>query len=301
MGFRTLEISHEAEIHIKDKQLEVTTAEGVVSIPLEDLNQILVHGANIRLSTMDLSILSQSKISLITLDHKYLPTAMVLPFNGNSRQSQLMHAQIKVESEKYEELWVKLIKQKINNQSRALSIMGKSGAEKIAEYGNLVDENNVNAIESLAAKEYFSYYHAGLNRRSDDPINSRLNYGYAIVRGAIARKLISTGFHPTFGIHHNSQLNPFNLVDDLIEPYRAIVDLVANDNMGSNVKLTKLERRNLSQVLYCACIVDGVKVNVMSAIDMMIESLKRIILKKSDENLKLPMIIPLENMESITE
>lgn len=301
MGFRTLEISHEADIHIKEKQLEVTTKEGVVIIPLEDLNQILVHGANIRLSTMDLSILSQNKIALITLDYKYLPTAIVMPFNGNSRQSKLMHAQVKAEAEMYEKLWVQLIKQKINNQSRALSIMGRSGAEKIAEYVNLVDEKSVNAIESVAAKEYFSYYHTGLNRRSDDPINSSLNYGYAVVRGAIARKLVAAGFHPTFGIHHNSQLNPFNLVDDLIEPYRSIVDLIVNDNMGSNVKLSKIERRNLSQVLYCACIVDDVKVNVMSAIDIMIESLKRIILKKSDEKLKLPMIIPLENMEGITE
>ena len=61
MGFRTLEISQAAEIHIKDGQLEVTTEEGSVLIPIEDLSQIMVHGANIRLSTMDLSILSQNK------------------------------------------------------------------------------------------------------------------------------------------------------------------------------------------------------------------------------------------------
>ncbi len=57
-------------------------------IPIEDLNQIMVHGANIRLSTMDLSILSQNKVSLMTLDEKYLPTAIVLPFEGNARHSE---------------------------------------------------------------------------------------------------------------------------------------------------------------------------------------------------------------------
>ena len=61
MGFRTLEISNAAEIHVKDGQLEVTTEEGTVHIPVEDLNQIMVHGANIRLSTMDLSILAQNR------------------------------------------------------------------------------------------------------------------------------------------------------------------------------------------------------------------------------------------------
>ena len=68
MGFRTLEISHAAELHIKEGQLEITTDDGVAVVPIEDLNQIMVHGANIRLSTMDLSILSQNKVALMTLD-----------------------------------------------------------------------------------------------------------------------------------------------------------------------------------------------------------------------------------------
>ncbi len=96
---------------------------------------------------------------------------------------------------------------------------------------------NVDYNESLASKEYFSYYHEGFNRRTEDPINSRLNYGYAVVRSAIARKLVATGFHPTFGIHQDSQLNAFNLADDLIEPYRAIVDLAGHYNIDANVQL----------------------------------------------------------------
>lgn len=151
------------------------------------------------------------------------------------------------------------------------------------------------------AKEYFSYYHEGLNRRGDDPINSRLNYGYAVVRSSIARSLVASGFHPTFGIHHDSQLNAFNLADDLIEPYRAIVDVVAHENIGSNVQLSKSERKSISHVLHNVCIINGTKVNVMSAIDMMVESLKRIILDKSEEQLQLPLILPIESMEGITE
>ena len=173
MGFRTLEISRAAEIHIKEGQLEITTEDGVAVVPIEDLNQIMVHGANIRLSTRDLSILSQNKVA--------------------------------------------------------------------------------------------------------------------------------TGFHPTFGIHHDNQLNAFNLADDLIEPYRAIVDLVAHNNIASNIQLTKAERRELAHILHNACSVDGVKVNVMSAIDIMVESLKRIILDASTEKLKLPIILPIESMEGITE
>lgn len=301
MGFRTLEISQAAEIHIKDGQLEVTTEEGSVLISIEDLSQIMVHGANIRLSTMDLSILSQNKVAVMTLDEKYLPTAIVLPFEGHARQSKLMHAQVHTTHEKYLDLWVQIIRQKISNQSRVLSIMGTDGAEEVAKYALSIHEENVDYHESLAAKEYFTFYHEGLNRRTDDPINSRLNYGYAVVRSAIARKLVATGFHPTFGIHHDSQLNPFNLADDLIEPFRAMVDLVAHENIGSNVLLSKQERRALAHVLHNACIVDGTKVNIITAIDIMVESLKRIILDNSDEELKLPTVIPIESMEGITE
>lgn len=225
----------------------------------------------------------------------------MLPFEGHARQSKLMHAQVNTSDEKYLELWVQIIKHKISNQSRALSIMGLDGVEDVAKYALSINKENVDCNESLAAKEYFSFYHEGLNRRTEDPINSRLNYGYAVVRSAIARKQVATGFHPTFGIHHDSQLNAFNLADDLIEPYRAIVDLVAHENIGSNLQLSKTERRELAHVLHNACMVDGVKVNVISSIDMMVESLKRIILEDSDEMLKLPTIIPIENMEGITE
>ena len=75
------------------------------------------------------------------------------------------------------------------------------------------------------------------------------------MRSSIARSLVASRFHPTFGIHHDSQLNAFNLADDLIEPYRAIVDVAAHENIGSNVQLSKSERKSISHVLHNACII----------------------------------------------
>lgn len=171
MSFRTLEISKACEIHIKEGQLQVSSEDGLAIIPIEDLNQIVVHGSNIRLSTMDLSILTQNKVSIMTLDEKYQPTAIVLPFEGHSRQSKLMHAQVSTNDDLYSELWMQIIKQKVSNQARALGIMGMSGAEMIFRYIDNISPDNIDATEALAAKEYFSYYHEGLNRRGDDPIN----------------------------------------------------------------------------------------------------------------------------------
>lgn len=300
MPFRTLEITKPSEIHINFGQLEITQEKKII-IPVEDLYQITTIGPNIRLSTMDLSILSQNNVSIMTLDDKYLPTAIVLPFSGNSRQSQLMHAQVSFSEERYRTLWEKIIKRKIENQSRNLALLGLNGAERISTYARDINKENTDYMEALAAKDYFQEYHIGLNRRGDDPVNSRLNYGYAIVRSAIARALVCTGFHPAFGIHHNNQLNAFNLADDLIEPFRAMVDQLAYSNIGSNEILNKVERKELAGVLFNACVINETKVNIISAIELMCESLKRIILDGAEENLQLPTILAIEKMEDITE
>lgn len=301
MSHRTIEITNPAEICIQNGQLMIQQDAGTATIPIEDIAQITAIGPGIRLSTMDLSILSQNKVSIMTLDQKYLPTAIVLPFQGNARQSKLIHKQVETDATKYLDIWFQIIHRKISNQARALSIMGFDGVESVAQYATTLSLANVDSHEALAAKEYFTHYHEGLNRRNSDPVNSRLNYGYAIVRSAIARAIVSVGCHPAFGIHHNSQLNPFNLADDLIEPYRPMVDLVAHENIGTSTLLSRSERRALASVLHNACTVNGVKMNLLLAITATAESLKRILNGESEESLVLPTTIPIEELEVITE
>ena len=85
-----------------------------------------------------------------------------------------MYAQVTFSKEQYEQLWIRIIKYKINNQARVLNILGELGSDIVAKYGASISVENVDCNESLAAKEYFKYYRDGLNRRIDDPINSRL-------------------------------------------------------------------------------------------------------------------------------
>ena len=198
-------------------------------------------------------------------------------------------------------MWFQIIKQKISNQSRVLSILGFPGTEKVGTYAEKLTLDNIDSSESLAAKDYFQFYHEGLNRRSNDPVNSRLNYGYAVVRSAIARAIVAVGCHPAFGIHHDNQLNAFNLVDDFIEPFRPMVDLVAHKYIDSNEKLSKTERAALVSILHNSCLVNGSKVSVLYAIELMSESYKRIIMHESEEELILPTVIQFENIDGITE
>ena len=175
MAFRTIEITKPAELHMKNGQLEISQEEGAVLIPVEDISQVFCMGPDIRLSTMALSKLAMSKVALTTLDEKYLPTAIVLPFEGHARQSQLMHLQVTCPTEFREKLWVQIIEKKISNQARALSLLGLEGVEVVMSYVLKMTMDSVDMNEALAAKDYFAFYHPGLNRRVDGPINSRLN------------------------------------------------------------------------------------------------------------------------------
>lgn len=129
MAFRTIEITKPTELHMKNGQLEISQEEGVVMVPVEDISQIFCVGPDIRVST--------------------------IPFEGHARQSQLMHLQVEMEKEFRELLWGQIIEKKISNQSRALSLLGLEGAEKVMEYALTITSDNVDTNEALAAKDYF--------------------------------------------------------------------------------------------------------------------------------------------------
>jgi CRISPR-associated protein Cas1 len=54
--------------------------------------------------------------------------------------------------------------------------------------------------------------------------NAHLNYGYIILRSALVRSVIAAGLVPSLGVGHINARNNFCLVDDLVEPFRPLVD-----------------------------------------------------------------------------
>lgn len=57
-----------------------------------------------------------------------------------------------------------------------------------------------------------------------DNLNVMLNYGYTILRGFAIRAVLGAGLAPPLGLFHRGRSNYFNLVDDLIEPFRPAID-----------------------------------------------------------------------------
>lgn len=126
-------------------------------------------------------------------------------------------------------------------------------------------------------------------------------YGYAVLRNAVIRAMVLSGFLPSIGLHHNNQFNSFNLADDLIEPWRPFVDVIAVKDPGSSLILGRKRRKELAAVLYHACSIDGVKMLVSNGIGEMVASIRRILVDKDDTKIKLPLLLPVEVLDPVSE
>lgn len=185
-------------------------------------------------------------------------------------------------------------KRKIENQSRAVNLLGFCGSEKILHYSDELNIYNVDVQEANAAKDYFSCLHLGLKRRKDGPVNSCLNYGYAVLRNSIIRAVMLAGLLPAIGFHHDNYLNAFNLADDIIEPWRPFVDLVALKDPGTSMVLVREKRRELAMVLYHPCLINGHTISVQSGIEEMVNRIRTRIMAGTDTELMLPTLLPIK-------
>lgn len=291
MGYRIIEITKPSECHVTNGQLVVEQEDGTVQIPLEDIEIILCIGAKIRFSTMGLGELNKAGVIVVCFGKKHEPETIIEPYFPNQRHSSLLKLQINLSEDLKKQLWNKTIKQKIDNSSRNLAVLGLEGVDEIGNYISLVHDGDKDNIEAQAASAYFQFYHKGLNRRNEDPVNSALNYGYAIVRSYIIKALISTGFHCVLGINHHNEYNNFNLADDLIEPWRAMVDQIAYGIIGTDFNLSMKQRRELTGILHRPCKIDDKIMKISTGIELMVDSFRTAVTENQAELIKLPMLI----------
>ncbi len=190
-------------------------------------------------------------------------------------------------------LWKAIVKQKVLNQDMTLETLGIDGSALI-QLAREVRSGDPSNREALAAKTYFPLLKPGYTRETICPLTSALNYGYAAVRSTLARHVVSHGFITSVGFHHSNDRNEFNLVDDLVEPFRAIVDLhVMNIELAEEdpANLSCLVRKQIAGVLRRSCEIGGSVTSVLTAAEECVESLNRA-LEAGDAGLvRLPKVI----------
>ena len=107
-------------------------------------------------------------------------------------------------------------------------------------------------VEALAAQRYWPRLFGDpefRRRREGDGPNPLLNYGYAVLRAAVARAICASGLHPSLGLHHGNRYDAFCLADDLMEPFRPIVDGVVAAVVAERGCQTPVDRESKIDIL----------------------------------------------------
>ncbi len=296
MGFRNIIIEGNRKLHVKNQQLVIECGKDV-KIPLEDINSILIENQSVVVSAYMLQKFADLGIALYVCDDKHLPNGVLLPMVKHSRHYKLLKCQIEMGKPLQKRLWQQIVVQKIRNQSLCLEFSGREGGEELKKMCREVQSGDRTHVEAKAAAFYFrNLFGSGFSRGEEHIINAALNYGYAIVRGMIARSIVCYGMEPSLGLFHCSELNHYNLADDFIEPCRPIVDLyVASklDMSQSSAVLATEIKRGLYGIINFEMQIKGEKRILGNCIDNMVASYSSALQEKC-EGLNLPELMQLQ-------
>jgi CRISPR-associated protein Cas1 len=236
--------------------------EQVVDIPLTDISSVILAHPEITITQSALAGLAEAMIPVLACDHRYRPVGMMLPLEAHQEQQRRFRAQADLSAPRMKHLWRTIVRGKIAAQAGHLEIRFGSdfGLRALARRVNSGDSTNV---EAQAARRYWSaLFHSSIfddipfaRANIEDPRNHMLNYGYTVLRASVARGLCACGLHPSFGIHHRGPFNTFPLADDLIEPFRPLVDMVMFEESVSRLQaqrelcLDQMAKRGLLSVM----------------------------------------------------
>nr|WP_243415175.1 type II CRISPR-associated endonuclease Cas1 [Altererythrobacter segetis] len=166
------------------------------------------------------------------------PIAVTLPLEGHHAQNARMQAQLAASRPLVKQLWRRIVGAKIEMQGSLLAARGIAGAEAFPFMARRVSSGDKENLEAQAARRYWPLL-MGLDFRRDrdaDGVNSLLNYGYAIMRATCTRAVVAAGLHPTLGIQHSNRGNAFALADDLVQPFRPLVDALARNMVYEGIE-----------------------------------------------------------------
>lgn len=291
MPYRNLMISSPARISCRREQLVVQT-EATHTFPLEDLVSVLIESLQTTVTAAALAALAQHGVTVYCCDEKHLPCGVGLPFAQHTRQLEVTRSQLAWSLAMKKRLWQQIVVAKIKNQAECLALCGKTeDAAFLYSRAAAVRSGDADNMEAVAAAQYFpALFGAGFTRSAEtDARNAALNYGYAILRGCMARCLAAYGFMPWLGLHHESELNPFNLADDCMEPYRPVVDLFVAAQVAEDVALDTALKSRLFNLLNADILSGKQHHSVAYAMERQVQGLR-----KAEPTAVLPTLLPTQ-------
>jgi len=229
---KSILIENKAAINTRNLQLIIKTDQRESSIPIEDIGVLVLDHREIFISMTAMSHLVQNNCAVVICNQKHMPCGMFLNLESHHIQQEIFRNQIEASAPLKKQLWQQTTVEKIQNQGMLLErLTGKEN--HFRHLASKVLSGDTSNMEGVAAAAYWkSFFQVSFKReRFGDYPNNFLNYGYAILRGATARALSGSGLLNTLGIHHRNKYNAYALADDIMEPYRPVVDEKVNELM----------------------------------------------------------------------
>ena len=231
MTERILDIADQgARLSVRLDQLIIAPHEDPeMSIPLEEVATLIVSHKAVSYTHAVLAGLAAHGGVLVACDARHMPAAMMLPLAGHHRHSERHRLQARAKAPTHKQAWRQIVQAKVGLQGRILRDFRGVDGGLIAMAGR-VRSGDPDNVEGQAARIYWPLLFDDPEFRRDperEDANRFLNYGYGVLRATIARAICGAGLHPSLGIHHHNRYDPFPLADDLMEPFRPIVDRAA--------------------------------------------------------------------------
>ena len=295
---RTLSFGSPGRLFVRDEQLVYEDKNNERrTFPIEDLGFVLIESEQITLSATCLRKLAESNVATIICNATHTPSAQLFPFAAHSTSQETVSAQLAASDAVQGRLWRQIVRQKILNQASLLELLNApSEGRRLRTLANEVKNRDPANCEAQAARVYFQTLMPPHVIRDPDGAwpNAPLNYGYAILRAAVARALVGSGLLCLKGIHHHNRYNPFCLADDIMEPYRPFVDQYVLGNVKPFdvplQELTQPMRARLLQMLTCDVKMGNLKRPLMVALSYTTASLSRYYRGETDK-LVLPSFL----------
>ena len=239
-------------LSLKDNQMVINTKqmpEVKKTVPIEDIGYVVLEHQQTSITLPLLNALSDNNVAVIFCGDNCMPNAMLMNLDSNNTQGESFRSQIDASEPLKKGLWKQVVEFKIRNQAALLNKLGKDG-NKLKPYYMNVKSGDSDNREGIAAKVYWGELFGGnfVRHREGAEPNNLLNYGYTLLRAAVARALMGSGLLPALGIFHRNRYNAFPLADDIMEPYRPYVDEIVYHMYINGI--TELDKEAKSQLLH---------------------------------------------------
>lgn len=254
---KSLYFGNPCYLSVKLKQLVVKMRETDEqrTLPIEDIGVVILDHPQITMTHEVIRSLSGNNAIVVSCNESHMPETYVQPLAGNTLMTKVFNAQVESSLPLKKQLWQQTVQAKIHNQAEVLKKLGKNAKRLEVLERNVQSGDSENAEGQAAAYYWQQMFGTDFFRDSEgEPPNNLLNYGYAILRSIVARSLVGSGLNLSLGIFHSNQYNAHCLTDDIMEPYRPFVDLLAYEIWQNNDLASFLDKETKARLLSIATV-----------------------------------------------